>query len=63
MTLDEMATAVRDLRTALLFDEEGDFQSASLPPRSEQNFIAALAHLELATCELKQADYHRMQNQ
>lgn len=52
---------IKAIRVDILTNPEGE--SESLPPRAQQDWLSALAHLELAAIEMQRCDYHRMQNQ
>jgi hypothetical protein len=56
-TISNCYTAIKQLRLDILtaLDSECD----NLPPRAEQDWLAALAHLELAAVDMQRCDYHR----
>jgi hypothetical protein len=56
-----MADAVRKRREDYLFHEDRDDDAGDWlgDPMAEQEFLAALAHLELAERALRRAGYHQ----
>lgn len=58
----DCAGAIKALRMDILANPTGG-EGDSLPPRAQEFWIMALAHLELAASHMQQCDYHRMQNQ
>lgn len=60
LTLEEMAKRVENLRLALLFGGSQEEATGHLGVLAEQEYLSAIAHLQLAQAAFMRAHYHQV---